>query len=115
MEPWLTENALIICDHGGKVGLKPTQDYVRITDLLVLIEPNPFDRGISACPNTNPTIGIRPCKTTLKVEEGYSDFITISDHAVSLNTVEGHTDGSPPGTVHYKVANPGQTLVQASE
>jgi hypothetical protein len=54
--------------------------------------------------------GIRPCKNTLKVLRGYSDWIRIDERRVCLDTVTGLTDGTPPGTVKYIVADPGQQL-----
>lgn len=111
---WLTEDAVLVCDHGGKVDIAATQSFVRIAGRRALIEPNPEGRGISGCPNANPTIGIRPCLHTLKVQHGYSTFVRIARRPVCLDTVEGLTDGSPPGVVNYKVGSPGQGLVEAS-
>ncbi len=111
---WLTEDAVLVCDHGGKVDIAATQGFVRIEGRRALIEPNPEGRGISGCPNANPTIGIRPCLHTLKVQQGYSEFVRIAKHRVCLDTIEGLTDGSPPGVVSYKVRSPGQALLEAS-
>jgi hypothetical protein len=110
---WLTQDATLVCDHGGRVGIAPTQTLVRIKDRLALVKPNPQSRPISACPFSNPPQGIKPCLNTLVVKQGYSTFITIGDRAVCLDTVTGLTDGSPPGTVNYNVVDPGQRLVAA--
>jgi hypothetical protein len=45
------------------------------------------------------------------VKEGYSAFVTIDGKPVCLDSLQGLTDGTPPGTVKYKVNAPGQTLV----
>jgi len=111
---WLTEDAVLACDHGGTVRLDTTQDFVRIEKRRVLIEPNPEGRPIAGCPNSNPTIGIRSCLHTLKVKEGYSQFVRIAGKPVCLDSIEGLTDGTPPGVVNYKVRAPGQTFVEAS-
>lgn len=109
----LTEDALLVCDHIlGKVSIQATQNLVTIAGRKVLVENNPEGRPIGGCPNIGPTI--KPCQTTLKVKVGYSTFIRINGHALCLDTVEGFTDGTPPGFVNYKVRNPGQTLVEAS-
>lgn len=110
---WLTEDAILVCDHGGKIAIVPTQTLVRIAGRRVLVAPDPEGRSIAACPNVNPVIGLRPCVTTLKVKSGYSGFIRIAGRAVSLDSVSGLTDGSPPGTVRYTVVAPGQALVGA--
>lgn len=110
---WLTEDATIACDHGGRVTNEPTQNLVRIEAKRVLVEPNPEGRAIHGCPNVNPVIGIRPCKTTLKVKQGYSSFVRIAKAPVCLDSIEGLTDGTPPGVVNYKVRDAGQQFVDA--
>ncbi|MDQ5824436.1 MAG: hypothetical protein M3441_09555 [Chloroflexota bacterium] len=110
---WLTEDAKLICKHGGRVANRPSQAWVTVEGRKVLIEPDPEGRSISMCPNIN--INIKPCTNTLKVTKGYSDFIFVvidgKKFPVSLDTVTGLTDGTPPGTVHYIVKDPGQQLV----
>ena len=73
---------------------------------------NPQGRDISMCPNIG--INIKPCNKTLPVTKGYSTFIKIAGKAVCLDTVEGFTDGTPPGAVKYNVRRPGQTFVESS-
>lgn len=111
---WLTEDAILACDHGGGVSVTTTQDFVRIAKRIVLVEPNPEGRPIRGCPNTNPLAGIRPCLTTLKVKDGYSAFVRIAGRPVCLDSVRGLTDGTPPGVVNYKVRSAGQDFVEAS-
>ncbi|WP_395677985.1 hypothetical protein [Inquilinus sp.] len=110
---WLTEDAVLICDHGGRVENKPIQDWVHIEDRQVLVEDNPEHRDIKHCPNTNPVVGLRACLNTLAVREGYSALVRINGDPVCLDTVRGLTDGSPPGIVNYKVVKPGQPFVTA--
>ncbi len=106
----LTEDVLVVCQHElGTVSIQPTQDWVTISRRRVLVEPNPEGRPIKACPNIGATI--KPCQTTLKVQEGYSDWIRIGGRRVCLDTVTGLTDGTPPGLVKYHVRQPGQQLV----
>lgn len=113
MMDWLTIDARLACDHGGKVGNKPSQELVRIEQRIVLVATDPEGRSISGCPNTAPMMGMRPCKTTLKVKTGYSQFIAIGGDRVCLSSVQGLTDGTPPGVVNYRVLSPGQSLVKA--
>lgn len=114
MMKWLTEDARLACDHGGKIANKPSQDLVTIEGRRVLVSNDPEGRSIGGCPNLNPTAGIKPCTNTLPVIEGYSEFITIGGDKVCLDTVRGLTDGTPPGTVNYKVLSPGQSLLEAT-
>lgn len=109
---WLTEDAILVCDHKGRIAIEPTQALVRIHSRRVLVDDNPEGRSIARCPNTNPLAGIRACGTTLGVREGYSDFVRIAGRAVCLEGVTGLTDGSPPGAVYYRVSEPGQQLVR---
>lgn len=106
----LTEDAVLVCNHVlGTVKIAATQDLVTIARRRVLVEDNPEGRPISGCPNVGATI--KPCQRTLRVEEGYSDLVRIDGKRVCLATVTGLTDGTPPGTVHYRVHQPGQDLV----
>ncbi|HYO49496.1 MAG TPA: hypothetical protein VEW94_06560 [Chloroflexia bacterium] len=106
----LTEDAVLVCDHKlGKVSNGPTQDLVTVEGRQALVETDPEGRSISGCPNVGATI--KPCQMTLKVEVGYSDFIRIDDRRVCLDTVTGHTDGTPPGVPMYTVRDAGQTFV----
>jgi hypothetical protein len=111
---WLTEDAVIVCKHEkGRVGLAPIQTLVTIRGRRVLVENDPEGRPITRCPNVGATI--KPCLHTLKVTEGYSDFLRIDGRKVCLETVTGLTDGTPPGTVKYKVNAPGQDFVSEAK
>lgn len=106
---WLTEDAVLVCTHElGVVGIAATQRLVTVEHRRILVETDPEQRPIVGCPNVGPTI--KPCTNTLKVKIGYSDLIQIDGHRVCLDTVTGLTDGTPPGTVNYKVRSSGQNL-----
>ena len=108
---WLTDKALLVCKHElGKVKNKPTQGLVSVEQSPVLVDNDPEGCSISSCPNIGATI--KPCTSTYKVDEGYSDFIRIDGQRVCLDTVTGLTNGTPPGTVKYIVRQPGQDLVE---
>lgn len=107
----VTEDAVLVCAHElGIVNIVATQDLVTVEGRRVLVESNPEDRPIIGCPNTGPTI--KPCGKTLRVRAGYSDLLRIDGRRACLDIVTGITDGTPPGTVPYKVRSPGQTLVE---
>ena len=107
----LTLDASMACSHQGRVRLVASQQWFTLSGRPVLVEPDPEGRTIVACPNIGPTI--KPCTTTLKVQVGYSTLVTIGGKPACLDSVTGLTDGTPPGTVPYRVLNAGQTFVEA--
>jgi hypothetical protein len=107
---WLTEDARLVCKHElGIVSIEATQEWVTVESRKVLVDDNPEQRSISGCPNISVTI--KPCNKTLRVQHGYSDLLRIDTKRVCLDSVRGLTDGTPPGTVEYKVRHAGQDLV----
>ncbi len=105
----LTEDAVVVCKHEmGIVSIPPTQELVTIEGRKVLVETDPEGQSISRCPLVFP---FKPCLLTLPVQEGYSGLLRIEGRRVCLDTLTGLTDGTPPGTVMYKVNQPGQELV----
>ena len=111
---WLTEDAVLVCAHElGQIQNAPTQNVVTIENRRVLVATDPEGKVIKGCPNVG--AAIRPCLTTLKVEKGYSPFLTVEDHRICLDSVTGLTDGTPPATVKYKVRHAGQPFVGEQE
>lgn len=107
---WLTTAAEVRCDHDGKVANNPSQHWVEISGHPVLVDDDPQGRAIARCPNIGATM--KPCTKTLRVATGYSGWIRIDGDAVVLDNLDGLTDGTVPGTVHYRVRNPGQSFVE---
>lgn len=111
---WLTEDAVVVCKHQlGHASQAPSQDFLRIDGRCVLVAPDPEGRPISGCPNYGPAI--KPCTTTLKVQHGYSGWIRVGGHDLCLDTLDGYTDGTPPGIVRYEVRDSGQQWVHEGE
>lgn len=109
----LTLRAVLHCDHqAGLVGLTARQHFVRIAGSPILVEADPEQRPIAGCPNVGPSI--KPCTSTLAVQQGYSSLLRVQGHRVCLDTVTGLTDGTPPGTVNYQVRYAGQDFVAES-
>jgi hypothetical protein len=108
----LTEDARLVCLHRGVVRVPPTQALARVNGRRVLVEADPEDQRIAGCPNAGPTI--KPCTTTLKVQQGYASLLRIDGRRACLDAVTGLTDGTPPGTVAYQVDAPGQDWVEAA-
>lgn len=108
----LTEDAVIVCEHKtGTVKVVPSQDFCCANGRRLLVDDDPEGKSISGCSNVNPAVGIKPCTTTLKVKEGYIDFVRIGGRRVCVATLTGMTDGTPSGLVKYVVRDPGQSFV----
>ena len=107
----LTLGAVVHCGHEGVVHVTASQSWVCAGGSVVFVDPDPAGRRITGCPNAGPTV--KPCTLTLAVQAGYSAFVRIGGRAVALSTVDGLTDGTVPGTVHYTVRDPGQSWVGA--
>lgn len=110
--PAITEQARLECEHHAKLENNPSQDCLRIDGERVLVAKDPEGRRIHGCPNISPAT--RPCITSLLVTTGYSDLVAVDGHAVCLSTLEGLTDGTPPGATRYVVREPGQDWVQVA-
>jgi hypothetical protein len=108
----VTERSTIRCGHDGKVVTVASQRWVRVSGAPVLVDPDPQFRPVVACPNVGPTM--KPCTATLTVAAGYSTFVRIGGQAVVLSNLDGLTDGTVPGTVHYQVRVVRQHYVGAS-
>lgn len=110
---WVTAEAVIKCAHDGTVQNIPSQKWVTVDGVPVLVENDPEGRDITACPNYGPVI--KPCVKTLKVAKGYSTRVRIDGVPVVLSTLDGLTDGTPPGVVHYTCRDPAQRFVEADQ
>lgn len=107
----ITEKSIIHCDHDGQVRNLPSQHWLTVESVPVLVDHDPEGRTITACPNAGPTM--KPCTTTLVVRRGYSNWIRVDGRRIVLDHLDGLTDGTVPGTVHYVVRDPAQPFVDA--
>lgn len=110
---WIIEESVIKCGHDGRIGNKASQHWVTIESVPVLVDHDPEGRQITACPNFGPTM--KPCAKTLVVAKGYSTWIRIDDQRIVLSHLDGLTDGTVPGTVHYQVRDSAQDFVEADQ
>lgn len=115
---WITVASTIKCAHEGTVRNVPSQQWVRVAASgedsgapVVLVDSDPEGRTIGGCPNSGPDI--KKCGLTLQVDKGYSEWIRIGGRAVVLSHLDGRTDGTLPGTVHYHVTDPRQDFLRA--
>lgn len=109
----LTKDAYFLCPHGGRADPVARQDFVRIDNAPILVRGDPVGRKIDGCTNIVPPAGIKACQRTLVVDKGHSSFIMIEERPICISSVEGFTDGTPPGTHRYKVHRSGQNWVRA--
>jgi hypothetical protein len=107
----ITASSVVVCDHGARVNSLASQHWVEIGGAAALVDNDPETRAVTGCPNIGPTV--KPCTTTLKVACGYSGWIRIGSRAVVLDNLDGLTDGTVPGTVHYRVRDSRQHFVRA--
>jgi hypothetical protein len=109
----LTDFGVSTCDHAsGMVTLVASQHFVNIDGGRILIGSDTIGKGIAGCPNVGPTI--KPCTSTINLEDGRSAFVTINGKPILLDTVVGGTDGTPPGATKYRVRSVGHALVDIS-
>jgi hypothetical protein len=108
---WITVKSIIVCGHEGRVSNIGSQHWVRVGGDAVLVDNDPEGRAIAGCPNIGPTM--KPCAMTLKVAAGYSTWLRIGGNKVTLSNLDGLTDGTVPGTVHYSVQAVGQHFLRA--
>jgi hypothetical protein len=111
MPPVVTRNASILCSHGGRVTLVPSQTQVLIQGSEILCEPDLVRAPIVGCaqPATSNT---KPCTLVLSTAPGSSSpKVAVGGRPAYVATLSGLTDGVPPGLV--SVRDPGQTVVQA--
>lgn len=99
----LTTKAVLVCDHGGIIDIDPGQNWAKIENDPILIEPDPLNRPVLVCPRVTPTTP--PCTLTISIEEGpsYSDFVTIDGRRVCKDTTTGRTNWSQLATVSFSV------------
>jgi hypothetical protein len=107
---WLTEAADVRCTHRlGKAPQQASQTWVTIEQRPILVAPDPVGRSVGGCPNIGASI--KPCTTTLAINQGQSTFTRIDGRPVIRADLWGYTDGTPPGAVKYEVLDPAQILV----
>jgi hypothetical protein len=108
----LTTEAVIMCDHGGKVTAIPRQEKVTIQGGLVLCLGDLIEAPIVGCAQDAP--GTKPCTTVLPTPPtpgSISANVSIDGDPVHLDGFIAPTDGVPPATVSVVFA--GQELVRA--
>ena len=115
MSSILTSNAQIMCVHGGRLMLHPTQAMVRVGGGFALCVPDLLSMPIVGCPQAGP--GIVPCTLAVATEpvimasprlivQGRPAYVV-----VQVGAPGGLTNGVPPGMI--MCVNPGQLIAVA--
>jgi hypothetical protein len=105
----LNAGASLMCIHGGKVQLSPSQHLLVAGGQPVLVQGDLEGKPISNCPIAGP--GIVPCATIVSMLVGAATKLTVGGKPVLLETATGITSSSPPGT--FQVVSAGQTELEA--
>ena len=109
----LTEKSVVACNHGARVNIVAAQRFVTIANEAALTFPDPSGKPIGGCPNIGASI--KPCTFSLAVGKGYSSFVTINGRPMVKQDLDGLTDGTPPGGVHFTTASVLQTFVTEND
>ncbi len=106
MPPVLTSKAVIQCIHGGKVTIPSHPGRMTIQGSAVLCEGDLVGAPIVACPVVAST-NSKPCTTVISTLPGStSPKLIVSGRPAYVATLQGVTDGLPPGAL--QVSSPGQ-------
>ena len=108
----LTSGATLLCPHGGRVVIRPSQQRVTVDGQPVVCRPSLEGAPIAGCLQP-PTPSTKPCTLLVATNPGStSEVVSVDGMAAYLSTLTGMTDGVPPGIV--SVADAGQRTVQAA-
>lgn len=106
----LTAAAEIICTHGGRVVLIPTQEQLIIQGSPALCVPDLQGAPIVGCA-VPPTPATKPCTAVAAIMPGsWTLRVAVGGRFVYVQTLVGITDGVPPGALECLFA--GQVIVQ---
>jgi hypothetical protein len=103
MAPLLTSTAQIMCLHGGRVQLHPTQTILQIQGGYVLCVPDLLTMPIVGCAQIGP--GIVPCTMIVLTEPAITVSPTVvvqgrpAYEVMTMGAPGGLTNGVPPGQI----------------
>ena len=123
MKPVVTKDSDLRCIHGGRVDTSGAPErHVRIDGHSIVCGQDPvglpigsLSKALPICP-TPQTNSTKPCKNTVSVVSGQSDFVFVDGDPVSFEGLKGHTDGLAPAPgIPYAVDDTHQAFVQIEE
>jgi hypothetical protein len=108
----LTTAAQIKCSHQGTVTVSSAgQSVLEVDGNSVLVLGDLVGKSVSGCTLT-PSQSTKPCTTTTSMIVGDAQTMEAGGMAVLLETAQGLTDSTPPGT--WSVQDAGQSSVEAT-
>lgn len=108
----LTTAATIKCSHQGTVTVPSAgQSVLEVEGSPVLVLGDLVGKSISGCTLT-PSQSTKPCVSTTSMIVGDATTVEAGGMAVLLETAQGLTDSTPPGT--WSVQAAGQSSVEAT-
>jgi hypothetical protein len=107
----LTTAATIKCSHQGTVQASSAgQSVLEIEGSPALVLGDLVGKPISSC-TLSPSTTTKPCTSTTSMIAGAATAMTAGGTAVLLDSAQGLTDSTPPGTFSVQAA--GQSSVEA--
>jgi len=112
MPPLVTSNAIMMCNHGGRVQVIPKQMQVSVQGGFVLCDPDLIGSPITGC-QIKVTAFTSPCTVIVETLPGStSETVAVAGRPAYLQTLVGITNGRPPGEV--TVIFPGQAALDST-
>ncbi len=114
----LNADAVILCQHGGKVQVAASQQVLLVGGRPALVQGDLEGKPISGCPvvpSSPPAPLMKPCLTVVGTLVGAAAKLTAGGKPVLLATATGLTDGvtTPGPTNTWRVQSAGQIKLEA--
>jgi hypothetical protein len=114
----LTEDALIQCQHGGRVQVIASQRVLMAGGRPVLVQGDLDGKPISGCPvvdSSPPAPLMKRCLMVVSMTAGGASKLAAGGKPVLLDTAIGFTDGitTPGPTNTWRVVGAGQNTLEA--
>lgn len=108
----LTESSSLGCTHGGSISLHAGQSKLTVNGSKVLVSGDLDGASVSLC-GTTPSPTTSPCQTFTPSPGGAAQKLKVNGKGVLLETLQGITNGVPPGGPAV-VQSAGQTKLQTT-
>ena len=108
----LTTASQLICPHSGTLVLTAARRLLTVDGQPVIVESDL--RAATFTPGSCKNVGgnLTPCTNISSVTAGLSSMLSVGGEAVTLDTVQGLTNSTPPAP--FQVVTAGQTKLEAS-
>jgi hypothetical protein len=105
------------CEHRGVIGLVPSQDWIFVDRVPLLVKGDFDRRPITLCTGGAEVVGVTRCTAVAGVDDArsHSAFVAIDGRGVALSSATGVTNWSQTLTASWSVADAGQGLLFIKE